>query len=168
MTAQTPFPTYVNMRSIRTLVGISDIQAYYTDNTTLFVKGASQATLDSAMTAYYADQETYVIQPMRDDTKSMFSEEVYSFISDRYSVQTQQMFQALLTEASITGLTNRMAYIQQLLTWVKTVVSANIASDDSIDAATTPEQILAVTLDLSPFEATNPNVTVKGALAIVD
>jgi hypothetical protein len=168
MTAQTPFPVYVNMAAIRSLVGIDDKQAYWTDNTTLCVEGVSQASLDSAMTSYYADQETYVIEPMRDDVKSDFSTKVYSFISDRYSVQTQQMFQALLTEASITGLTNRMTYIQQLLDWVKTVVSANIATDDAVDAATTPEQILAITLDLSPFEATNPNITVKGALAIVD
>ena len=168
MTAQTPFPVYVNMAAIRSLVGVDDKQAYRTDNTTLFVEGVSQGTLDTAMASYYADQEPYIVQPMRDDVKSDFSTKVYSFISDRYSVQTQQMFQALLTEASITGLANRMTYIQQLLNWVKTVVSANIASDDAIDAATTPEQILAVTLDLSPFEGTNPNITVKGALAIVD
>ena len=77
MTAQTPFPVYVNMAAIRSLVGIDDKQAYWTDNTTLFVEGVSQASLDSAMTSYYAYQETYVIEPMRDDVKSDFSTKVY-------------------------------------------------------------------------------------------
>lgn len=168
MTANVPLPTYMNGSSIAGLLGISPAHTLSTDGETLFVVGVTQSELDDAMVIYYADQETYYIEPLREGRKAAFSAQVYSFISDRYSVQTQQMFQALLTEASINGLTNRMTYIQQLLDWVKTVVSANIATDDAIDAAATPEQIEAVSIDLSPFEATNPNITVKGALAIVD
>ena len=168
MSAQTPLPAYVNAASIRDLTGVTNKHALSTDGSTLYVEGITQVVLDNAMTTYYADQETYVIQPMRDSVKGSLSTQVYSFISDSYSVQIQQMFQALLTEASILGLANRIIYIQQLLEWVKTIVAYNLTVDDSVDAAVTPEDILAITLDLTPFEATNPSITVKAALEIPD
>ena len=61
-----------------------------------------------------------------------------------------------------------MAYIQQLLDWAKTVVQENINIDDSIDAATTVAEIKSINIDLTPFEATDPQVTVKAAMEIPD
>ena len=168
MTAQIPVPTNLNVNSIIDLTGAAPQSVDILVNGILEVRGITQEVLDDAMVIYYADEETYYIQPLRDGKKSFFSTNVYQFISDRYSVQVQQMFQALLTEASILGLVNRMTYIQQLLDWAKTVVSANIVVDDAIDAAATPEEIEAITLDLTPFEATNPSVTIKAALEIPD
>jgi len=167
MTAQIPVPTNLNVKSIMELTGAGPMSVDIA-NGILGVQGITQEVLDDAMVIYYADEETYYIQPLRDGKKSFFSANVYRFISDRYSVQVQQMFQALLTEASIGGLTNRIAYIQQLLDWVKTIVAANITADDAVDAAVTPEEIEAVTLDLTPFEATDPAITVRGAMEIPD
>ena len=168
MTAQIPVPTNLNVTSIVDLTGAEPMSVDILPNSILEVHGITQEVLDDAMVVYYADEETYYIQPLRDGKKSSFSMQVYQFISDRYSVQVQQMFQALLTEASIGGLTNRITYIQQLLDWVKTIVAANIVADDAVDAAVTPEEIEAVTLDLTPFEATDPIVTVRGAMEIPD
>ena len=167
MTAQIPVPTNLNVKSIMELTGAEPMSVDIA-NGILGVQGITQEVLDDAMVIYYADEETYYIQPLRDGKKDSFSIGVYQFISDRYSVQVQQMFQALLTEASIGGLTNRIAYIQQLLDWVKTIVAANITADDAVDAAVTPEEIEAVTLDLTPFEATDPAITVRGAMEIPD
>jgi len=167
MTAQIPVPTNLNVKSIMDLTGAEPMSVEIA-NGILGVQGITQEVLDDAMVIYYADEETYYIQPLRDGKKSSFSMQVYQFISDRYSVQVQQMFQALLTEASIGGLTNRITYIQQLLDWVKTIVVDNITADDAVDAAATSEEIEAVTLDLTPFEVTNPDVTVRGAMEIPD
>ena len=167
MTAQIPVPTNLSVKSIIGLTGAEPMSVDISGGI-LQVRGITQEVLDDAMVVYYADEETYYIQPLRDGKKSFFSANVYQFISDRYSVQVQQMFQALLTEASIGGLTNRITYIQQLLDWVKTIVADNITADDAVDAAVTPEEIEAVTLDLTPFEVTNPDITVKAAIAIVD
>jgi hypothetical protein len=167
MTAQIPVPTNLNVKSIMALTGAEPMSVNIS-NGILEVQGITQEVLDDAMVVYYADEETYYIQPLRDGKKESFSMQVYQFISGRYSVQVQQMFQALLTEASIGGLTNRIAYIQQLLDWVKTIVAANMVADDAVDAAVTPEEIEAVTLDLLPFEVTDPAVTVRGAMEIPD
>ena len=55
-----------------------------------------------------------------------------------------------------------------MLTWVKTVVSSVLALEDSVDAATTLEEITAVNFDSAPFLATDPQVTIRDAMAIGD
>jgi hypothetical protein len=114
MTAQTPVPANLNAKSIMDLTGAAPMSVSVSHGI-LEVQGITQEVLDDAMVVYYADEETYYIQPLRDAKKASFSAQVYQFISERYSVQIQQMFQALLTEASISGLANRIIYIQQLL-----------------------------------------------------
>ena len=47
-------------------------------------------------------------------------------------------------------------------------MAANIVADDAVDAAVTPEDIQAITLDLTPFEATDPSITIRAALEIPD
>ena len=55
-----------------------------------------------------------------------------------------------------------------MLTWVKTVVSSVLALEDSLDAATTIEEISAINFDSAPFLATDPQITIRNAMAIGD
>ena len=167
MTASVPIPENLWTPSILELTGCDKFDVGIGDGN-IYLYTVTQQDLDDAMIIYYGDEETYIFTPCRNARKAIISKQTYSFISDRYSVQAQQMFQALLTEASILGLTNRIIYIQQLLDWAKTVVQENINVDDSIDAATTVAEIKSINIDLTPFEATDPQVTVKAAMEIPD
>lgn len=166
MSAHVPIPDNLYRPSIALLAGV-DITSIGTEDGELYVD-TDQATLDAAMEDYYGDEETYIWIPSRKFKKRGISNQVYKFISNRYSIQIQQMLQALLTEASIGGLTNRITYIQQLLDWIKTVVSANLLADDEIDTAVTIAEINAVSVDLAPFEATDPAITIKETMEIPD
>ena len=167
MNAHVPAPPNLWIPSIQELTGC-DMMSIRVSEGELYVEGVTQQVLDDAMTIYYGDQETYVFTPCRNAKKKAVSNKAYLFISDRYSIQVQQMFQALLTEASILGLANRIVYVRQLLDWAKTVVQENINVDDAIDAATTVAEIKAISIDLTPFEATNPQITIKAAMEIPD
>jgi len=167
MTASVPIPENLWMPSIVELTGCDKFDVGIGDGN-IYLYTLTQQDLDDAMIIYYGDEETYIFTPCKNARKAIISRQTYAFISETYSPQAQQMFQALLTEASILGLANRIVYIQQLLDWAKTVVQENISVDDSIDAATTVAGINAIGIDLTPFEATDPHVTVKAAMEIPD
>ena len=78
------------------------------------------------------------------------------------------MFQALLTEAHISGMVNRMTYIQQMLSWAKTIAQATIDIDNQLDVANSRQDILAIDLDFTPFELSDPSITIKASLEISD
>ena len=167
MTAHVPLPNPLNVSAIIELTGAATRSASISGGE-LYISGITQEVLDDAMVIYYGDPETYVLSPARTGRSSRFSSQAYSFISDRYSVQVQQLFQALLTEASIDGLANRIVYIKQLLDWAKSITAVTLVADDELAAATSMPEIEAVTIDLTPFEATDPEITIKEAMEIVD
>ena len=167
MTAHVPVPDPLNVKSIIELTGAASRAASISGGE-LYIAGVTQEVLDDAMVIYYGDQEEYILAPLRNIRSTTFSNEAYGFISDRYSIQVQQLFQALLTEASIDGLANRVVYIKQLLDWAKGIAGTTLVADDELDAATSVEEIEVVSIDLTPFEASDPEVTIKGALEIPD
>ena len=63
---------------------------------------------------------------------------------------------------------NLYHYINQMLTWVKTVVATVLVLEDQINAASTVEEIRSVDFDPTPFVDTDPQITVRNALAIED
>jgi hypothetical protein len=141
---------------------------FYYSGGWLYVEGVFQVELDNALTAYNSDLEAYVLEPLRETKKDEVAEEANSYIELSYPSFRRELFIALAEEARNDGLTNRAAYINQLLAWVKTVVAQTIVYGDAIDAETDIDTITNYTADYSSFDATNPNVTIKAALAIPD
>ena len=133
-----------------------------------YVNDVTQEDLDSALATYMADLDTYLLEPSREIRKVTISKASANFIDEIYPSFRRELFIALAEEARNSGLTNRAAYIGQMLTWVKTVVSSVLALEDSLDAATTIEEISAINFDSAPFLATDPQITIRGAMAIGD
>ena len=96
------------------------------------------------------------------------TEEYTHLIEEKYPVFRQQFFQALFTEAVALGLTNRVTYIKGLLDWCKSVVEYTNTLDDQLETMTSAQEIGALFPDFSSFEESDPEVTIKGALAIED
>ena len=115
-----------------------------------------------------ADLDTYLLEPSREIRKVRISKASANFIDEIYPSFRRELFIALAEEARNTGLTNRATYINQMLTWVKTVVAAVLVLEDEIDAATTLEEIRSIDFDSTPFIATDPEITVRNVLAIED
>ena len=134
----------------------------------LFVDNVSQEDLDAALVTYENDLEQYLIEPARQRQNNKISLEANGYIELSYPSFRRELFIALAEEARNSGLTNRVAYINQLLTWVKTVVAETISVETAIDSETDIDVIKGYSVDFTQFDATNPNITIKGALAIED
>ena len=131
------------------------------------IKEVKQADLDAAHEAYKSDLNTH-LEDARNLRSERISTKAFDFIQLRYPAHKQQFFQALFTEAIALGLTNRTAYIQQLLDWCKSVVTYTNTLDDELANIVSAQEIDEFSSDFSSFEDTDPQVTVKGALAIED
>ena len=150
------------------LSGAASGTSSYDGIDTLYVGGVTQEALDNALSTYMGDLETHLFGPRRKIRKEKVAKLSAGFIDEIYPSFRRELFIALAEEARNLGLTNRAAYINQMLTWVKTVVAAVLLLEDEMDAATTLEEILSVNFDSTSFVATDPQITVRGALAIGD
>lgn len=148
--------------------GSSDIQNSCFRAQHLHVNDVTQEALDAAWATYSSDLETYLLGPLRAYRKERISRLSADFIEERYPSFRRELFIALAEEARNTGLTNRAAYINQMLTWVKTVVAAVLAAEDMIDSYDTVEEIESTALNTEVFASTDPEITVRGAMAIED
>jgi len=135
---------------------------------TLHVESVTQEALDAALVTYMADLDTYLLEPSREIRKARISKASANFIDEIYPSFRRELFIALAEEARNLGLTNRTNYINQMLTWVKMVVSSVLTLEDQINAASTVEEIRSVDFDPTPFVDTDPQITVRNALAIED
>ena len=165
--ATTTRPTHCNSRAILELAGASPMSSSSSDGN-LVVVGITQEALDDAMTIYNADLETYFWSPAKQVRKDKIAKLSAEFIEGRYPSFRRELFIALAEEARNTGLTNRVAYINQMLTWVKTVVATVLTLEDQVNAASTVEEITSVDFDPTSFVDTDPQITVRNALAIED
>ncbi len=85
-----------------------------------------------------------------------------------YGLSSEMRLKDLYDRAVAGGLTNRAAYIGQVLVWQETLLGDYMTKVAAINAAATVDAVAAVTWDFSTHDATDPLVTVTGALAIAD
>ena len=145
-----------------------DKNGFYYDDGSLYVLDISQETLDSAFVAYNDNLENYLLQPLREVKKDELTRQAHEYIELIYPSYRRELFIALAEEARNLGLTNRSAYIDQMLAWVKTVVSAVLLAEDAVDSYDTVEEIQSTSINTEAFSATDPEVTIRGAMAIED
>ena len=134
----------------------------------LFVEGATQLELDDAYTEYESDRETYEYAPARQKIVEVISQEANLYASGRYSDARRDALLMLYVQASAEGMTNRLAYIQQLFDWANTIMAHVITCKSELDLLLSSVDITAYTWDFVAFDLTDPGVTVEGALAIGD
>jgi hypothetical protein len=85
-----------------------------------------------------------------------------------YGAAQQSSLAVYLDAARAAGLTNRIAYIDQVRAWVDAGLTAYYALQDEIEAASTQAGLDAVTWDWTAHEATDPLVTLRAARGIPD
>tara|TARA_R100001132_G_scaffold25687_1_gene26239 strand:+ start:763 stop:1269 length:507 start_codon:yes stop_codon:yes gene_type:complete len=158
-----------NMRKIVELSGGSlDKYNYYYKGGKLHVNDVTQEELNNGLSTYMDNLDLYLLQPLRDGRSEKMSRLANEYVEQFYPSYRRELFIALAEEARNNGLTNRTAYIDQLLTWIKTVVSAALLAEDAIDSCDTAEEIESISINTEVFSATDPEVTIRGAMAIED
>jgi len=95
------------------------------------------------------------------------------YLQDHYPSHDLDLWNALLTDAVASGLTNRAAYIGTLLAWAMSISTAYYASKaQAIAATSTKAEAEAVSFSYadcaSQLDGTDPAVTIAAALAIED
>lgn len=156
------------LNTIVQLSGAESGTGSYDGIDTLYVEGVTQEALDAALATYMADLDTYLLAPARKARKERISRSSADFIEQRYPSFRRELFIALAEEARNSELDNRVAYINQMLTWVKSIVAAVLAAEDMIDSYTTLEEIQSTNLNTEVFASTDPEITIRGAMAIED
>jgi hypothetical protein len=164
--AQTAWNSGDPLGPLLSLLGTESIPSISGD--ILTVDGVTQAELDNAMAEVAADPEQHRLKPVREARRKSLISKCSKFVETRYTRELREMFQALLLEAVILGLPNRIAYISQLLAWIKSISQLNIAAEQEIDDALDIQEIRAVEIDFDSVAASDPQVTVKEALQIMD
>lgn len=92
--------------------------------------------------------------------KSQLDNQTFSYILGRYPTAVYQGL--LLIGQQANG--QRGQYITDWLDWTETVYDALAAAENLVDAAATVPAVEAITLDLSPFDGTDPLATIQGAM----
>ncbi len=140
---------------------------FYYSNGVLYVDDISQEALDEALEKYNsAEQIEYRLNNVKSNKKAAISQQAADYIETKYPSFRQQMFQALYSEAKADGLTDRVAYIAQLLDWVKTVTTLAILSEETVQQAESEETVNAISVDFTQFDITDPSITIKEALSL--
>ena len=165
--ASIPVSLIYSMPKIVELAGGSlDIDNYSIKRETLHVKDVSQEELEAGLATYMSDLDLYLLQPLRDNKNEAITLLAHKYIEQSYPSFRRELFIALAEEARNNGLTARVEYIDQLLSWIKTIVVSVLAAETALESETDAEVISNYTVDFSVFDATNPNVTIKDAMAI--
>jgi len=163
--ASIPWAAGENLQSLLLILGNTGAECSIAAGE-LTVGAVGQAELEAAAAAYEADEETHVLAPMRDRKKLYLYNRALAFSLGRYAQGRRDAFHMLLTECLLDNLTNRAAYIRTLLDWLKLIVAHQIQAETEVDAATTRETIKNVAIDFDALRASDPGVTIEGALAI--
>ena len=158
---------YDNIDSIKMLAG-ADPDYGRVAGDQLFLNGVTQSDLDAAYAVYDSDRETHEYVPARQRVVNVISREANLYASGRYSDDRRDALLMLYVQASVQGMTNRLAYIQQLLDWANTIMAHVITCKTELDLLLSSADIAAYTWDFTAFDLTEPGVTVEDALAIGD
>lgn len=86
-----------------------------------------------------------------------------AYMNTRYRPELFEAFQTLLNGNPSAA---RATYLRTMYTWQVTVITAVRDAVVAVNAAATPAAIDAVTVNFNSFTATDPNITINGALAL--
>lgn len=108
---------------------------------------------------------TAQLQMVQGQILEVMGERTFSYIESKYVDRLQRCFTFLYTESSIKGQAQATALIQSAWDWTVSVVDGFYAARDKVLAAQKIADAQAVVLDLSPYDATDPKVTLEQVFA---
>ena len=93
--------------------------------------------------------------------------EMREYIGGKYPPIVFAMLNSLDAEAVALSYSTRRVYIDGLRGWFRSIQTEYASDCTSIDACTTLEQMLAIGFDWSVYDASDPAITVKGAMDLL-
>jgi len=102
------------------------------------------------------------------ERRGQLVESVNSYGEGHYDFKTEARLKHLYNKAVAEGMTNRAALIDSALQWDAGLIVDWATRDAELKAATTYEEVMAVTLDFSNHDDSDPAVTVGMAWAVND
>lgn len=109
-----------------------------------------------------------VLPALKQQKGLQLKKEVEERLGLHYSPLDLLSLSNLMNEAIATGKTNRAAYLAPLNTWATGVYLLFYPAQAQIIAATTIDEVNAVTIDYTAWEAQKPNISFAEAIAIGD
>ena len=97
-----------------------------------------------------------------------FDIETQQYIYSKYPAPSQQSYVLEMVFAIYNNQTNKMAKIASIRSWARTVLDYHFLKWAEIEACETKEQLDAITWDFSPFDATDPGVSLREVLIMND
>ena len=122
----------------------------------LTLKSAAQI---AAAAAEYLTQQ-------KEDKKVQLKEELGGAVRTKYTDDEKMSLLLILQLAVATQNTARVNYVAQLASWIDAGQDLLYVEQDLVDAASTVEEVEAVTLDLDSWLDTDPQVVIRTAKGI--
>ena len=108
------------------------------------------------------------IAELKEEKKDELENIVGALVDQQYSAHRRELIQLEFHEARALGLTNKLAYLAQMTNWVRIGAANLFVVQDTVDAASTEEEINAITIDLSSWITSDPLVSIRTASSITD
>jgi len=125
-------------------------------------------TIELEDAAGQAAADVAYIAELKKEKKAELEDIVLALVDEHYPIHRREFIQLKWHEARATGLTNKLAYLTQMINWIEAGTANLFAAQDIVDAATTETEINAITIDLSSWAAADPLVSIRTASSITD
>lgn len=130
-----------------------------------------QAAEETQLAVLVSDHVGETLQDVKDARIEELRIDVQMFVLSRYPIHNQTSYLGLLLDATVLQnppLANRAAFIAQGLIWMNTVIGWFYAERDAIQALTTKDDVNAFQWSFAGLEASDPEITLEGAVSILD
>jgi len=94
--------------------------------------------------------------------------QVTEYIGAKYSEPLQRTLLALEQKARADGKINKANYIKQLFDWAENVLGYYVTKAGELSAAADVAALTAISIDLTQFDASDPQIKLPNVLAITD
>jgi len=111
---------------------------------------------------------TVSLDKLKEDALQEFDVKTKAFILNCYDIERQVSLSLIRTDARLDGLTNRLAYVQQAVDWVNTVLGFHFYVNDLIRNCTSAEELSAIDTDIGANAPTDPEIWIETAMGITD
>jgi len=103
---------------------------------------------------------------MKEDKKNGLKAELGEALRSKYSDDEKLSLLLILQLAVATGNTARVGYVSQLAGWIDQGQDLLYAAQDSVDSASTVEEVYGIELNLDAWLAADPQVVIRTAKGI--
>lgn len=91
-----------------------------------------------------------------------------AYIISKYDLERQNSLALIRGDARADGLTNRFAYIQQLVDWINSVLTYHYGLSDYVNSRTTVEEVNAIVPDYVANTIPDPDISIRTSFGILD